>query len=36
MHLLFHCLLGLGCTLRVEPLSLFVLHEAEHTICVCP
>ena len=34
MHLLLHCLPCLGCSLRVEPLSLFVLHAAEHTICV--
>ena len=34
MHLLLHCPLCLGCSLCVEPLSLFVLHAAEHTVCV--
>ena len=34
MHLLLHCLLCLGCSLRVEALSLFVLHATERSICV--
>ena len=36
MHLLLHCQLCLGCSLRVEPLSLFVLHAAERTSCASP
>ena len=36
MHLLLHCLLCQGCSLRVKPLSLFVLHAAEHTNSASP